>query len=429
MNEEVWKELKTWLLELNVIEDSVEAPQEIKRLDLSGKSLNELNENIGLLDELVSLNLSGNNLQSLPSSMFLMQKLNSLDLRRNQFTKLPTVLVQLQLRSLNLSGNMLDDIGDLAHLPNVRVLDLSVNAITSLDGVFSKSNEIRTLNLSCNYLKDVEDLFLSLPNTERLDLSGNMITQIPATIEQMESLVDLKISNNVIEHIDDTFFSLGIETLDLSSNKLYWLKLHGLEELEHLILDFNPIKHIEVSDDFAPYLEEFSCDGCGLKNCVPLKSEHLHTLCYSSNEIMKIPESIGRLVGLKQLDIEGNKIIDLPDSMANLSELNTLYIEGNPLSESARKVVEVLHPEICDINMITGITIEVATENDLTEMAHLLSLLFAIEQDFEIDYEKQLSGITKLFHHAGKNLLVAKHENRVVGMVTMQRLISSAEGD
>jgi len=79
--------------------------------------------------------------------------------------------------------------------------------------------------------------------------------------------------------------------------------------------------------------------------------------------------------------------------------------------------------------MKRGITIEKATEEDLEEMAHLLRLLFAIEKDFEIDYDKQLAGITKLFLHNGKNLLVAKHEGHAVGMVTMQRLISSAEGD
>ena len=61
---------------------------------------------------------------------------------------------------------------------------------------------------------------------------------------------------------------------------------------------------------------------------------------------------------LKELDIDGNKIVDLPDSIANLTTLGTLYIEGNPLSEHAKKVIEVLQPEICDIRMKRGITIE-----------------------------------------------------------------------
>ena len=429
MNQNAWIELKAWLLEFKAIDASVSSPDQIKRLDLSGHDISELPESFGLLSELIALNLSANQLQSLPESISSMTKLSNLDLRRNHFSKLPAVLLSLPLLSLNLNGNMLDDVSALKGMKDLRVVDLSVNAITTMDGVFTKDNEIRTLNLSCNYLKDITGFLEILPNTERLDLSGNMINQIPSTIGTMQSLVELNLGDNVIEHIDDNLFRLGLETLDLSSNKLYMIQLQGLEELESIILDFNPIKHIEAKDDFAPYLEEFSCDGCGLKSWVPLKSEHLRVLCYSSNELMKIPDEIGHYVKLQELDLDGNHIIDLPDSMANLTELNTLYVDGNPFSESAKRVIDILHPEICDIRMKRGITIENAGEEDLEEMAHLLSILFSIEQDFEVDYDKQLAGITKLYHSQGKELLVAKHEGQVVGMVTMQRLISSAEGD
>jgi ribosomal protein S18 acetylase RimI-like enzyme len=78
--------------------------------------------------------------------------------------------------------------------------------------------------------------------------------------------------------------------------------------------------------------------------------------------------------------------------------------------------------------MKTGITLEAAAEEDLPAMAELIGLLFAIEADFETDYNKQLAGITKLYRSEGAKMLVAKHEGAVVGMVTMQRLISSAEG-
>lgn len=429
MNNLAWENLKEWLVSLKAVDASVMTAKEIKRLDLSGHSLSELPENFGVLSELISLNLSGNKLQSLPDSMASMRHLSNLDLRRNNFSKFPAVLFTLPLRSLNISGNMLDDVNGLSEMKELRVLDMSVNAITKIDGVFSSDNELRTLNLSHNYLKNVSNLFEVLLNTERLDLSGNMITNIPESIGTMENLVDLKLSDNVIEYVDDKLFNLPIERLDLSSNKLYWIRLEGMEELDSIVLDFNPIKHIEVSEDFAPYLEEFSCDGCGLKSFVPIQSKELKELCYASNEIKVVPEYIGQYVKLLELDLDGNDITDLPDSMANLTALDILYIDGNPLSEEAKKIVEILHPQICDIHMKRGITIERAKEEDLSSMAELLSILFAIEQDFTIDFDKQLAGITKLFHHEGKDLLVAKHEGDVVGMVTMQRLVSSAEGD
>lgn len=424
-----WNEIKTWLLEQKVIDESVTSPDMIKRLDLSGHHLDTLPESFGVLKELIALNLSNNMLVALPKSMENLTKLTNLDLRRNHFGKLPSVLPSLPLRSLNMSGNMLDDLSGLQGCKELRVLDLSVNAITAMGDALSPDNEVRSLNLSHNYIKKVEKLFKTLPNTERLDLSGNLINQIPASVGEMENLVELKLEDNVIEHLDDKLFELGLETLDISSNKIYWIRLEGLSELENLVIDFNPIKHIEVSVDFAPYLEEFSCDGCGLKAFVPVASSELQVLCYSANAIREVPEYISQYTKLTELDLDGNKIVDLPDGIANLTELDTLYIEGNPLSDEAKKVIDVLHPEICDINMKRGITIEDAQEEDLEAMSHLLSILFEIEQDFEFDYEKQLSGITKLFHAQGKNLLVAKHEGEVVGMVTMQRLISSAEGD
>lgn len=424
-----WENLKVWLIGLKAIEPSIASATEIKRLDLSGKLLDELPDNFGILSELNTLNLSNNQLLSLPDSMSSMRHLGNLDIRRNHFSVLPKVISLLSLRSLNASGNMLDDVTGLMYCDTIRVLDLSVNSITLVDNIFSANNELRTVNLSHNYIKNITGLFLQLPHIERLDLSANMINNIPEMIKNMKNLVDLKITDNVIEYLHDAIFKLPIEKLDLSSNKLYWIRLEGLEELQELILDFNPIKHIEVSDDFAPFLEGFSCDGCGLKSFVPIRSKVLNLLCYSSNEIKVVPDYIGQYTQLGELDLDENSIIELPDSMANLTGLKTLYIEGNPLSESAKKVIEILQPEMCDIYMKRGITIEQASEEDLTSMAELLSILFAVEQDFTIDYEKQLAGITKLYHSAGKELLVAKHEGEVVGMITMQRLISSAEGD
>lgn len=429
MSDLAWTKLKEWLLEHKAIDASIDSPDMIKRLDLSGRSLQKLHESFSLLTELIALNLSNNLLSTLPDSMKKLTTLSNLNIRRNHFTLLPEVLASLHLRSLNMSVNQIEDVSILTQCKDLRVLDLSENVIISMDDCINKENKLRVLNLSYNYLNDVSELFLKLCSLERLDLSGNLLTSIPHTVKAMAILAELRISDNQIESIDDAIFSLPLETIDLSSNEITTLDLKGLEDLETITLDFNPLDKLETSDDFAPYLEYFSCDGCGLKSFLPLVSTELKTLCYASNEIASIPEDIGRYEQLNELDIDNNTIVDLPDSMANLTQLKTLYIDGNPLSESAKKVIDILQPEICDIHMKRGITIERAKEEDLTQMAELLSVLFAIEQDFTIDYDKQLSGITKLYHSEGKELLVAKYEGEVVGMVTMQRLISSAEGD
>ncbi len=424
-----WESLKAWLVSLDAIAEETQKPEDVRRLDLSGKALESLPETFGMLTQLAVLNLAHNALSSLPDSMRACEMLSNLDLRRNQFEALPAVIAGLSLRSLNVSGNQLKNADALRECDTIRVLDLSSNALVTLSGAFAQDNELRTLNVSCNYLSDLDSVFESLANAERLNISGNALKALGASVGSLEALEALEAGENQIAVIDEAFFSLEVETIDLSSNQLRHLTLQGLESLEELMLDNNPFETLEIAEDFAPYLREFSCDGCGLKQFLLPPSRFLEVLCYSSNAIEEVPEAIARYEKLRELDLEDNAVRELPDALANLLLLQTLYVEGNPLSDKAKKIIEIKHPEICDLTMKRGIVIDEAKAEDLEQMASLLEFLFAIESDFTFDYKKQLNGITRLFEYEGSDLLVARDGDNVVGMVTMQRLVSSAAGD
>lgn len=424
-----WESLKNWLLKHEAINDDIQDSSKISRLDLSAKSIKSLPENFGCLDHLIALNLSNNLLKDLPESFQNLSKLSNLDIKRNKFDALPQSLRNLSIRSLNANSNTLKDISVLETFEELKVLDLSANGLTQIGSCFHKQNEMRTLNLSYNLLTNIDACYPLLGKLERFNLSGNALSEITEKIEALEEIVEIDLSDNQISIINDAFFALPLEDIDLSSNQLSTLQLTGLEDLESITLDDNSFKALHVIEDFAPYLNEFSCDGCKLSTFILPPSTELTSLCLSGNEIVTMPEEIAQYTKLAQLDIEGNQIVELPDAFGNLTRLQTLYIGNNALNDKAKKTIKILHPDICDINMKTGISIEDAKEEDLPQMAKLLSQLFAIETDFIIDYDKQLSGITKLFHYEGTHLLVARHEQKVVGMVTMQRLISSAEGD
>jgi ribosomal protein S18 acetylase RimI-like enzyme len=77
-----------------------------------------------------------------------------------------------------------------------------------------------------------------------------------------------------------------------------------------------------------------------------------------------------------------------------------------------------------DVNVI----IRHARSGDLEAMAGLLTELFAIEDDFVIDSEKQILGLQLLLQAPDAQVLVAQIENRVIGMVSMQSFISTAVG-
>jgi Leucine-rich repeat (LRR) protein/GNAT superfamily N-acetyltransferase len=423
-----WDRLRTWLDQYGAIEQNIKEPEDIVRIDLSGNSLKELPENFGLLSKLIVLNLANNKLTSLPESMKNMTLLSNLDIRRNNFAEIPHSILHLPLRSINASGNNISDVLPLSKCAELRVLDLSANSIKEIDSSFRVDNELRTINLSSNFLKDIQTFLPSLRNVERLNLNNNLLESVPGAIGSLNSLEEVEFIDNRIESIDEAFFTLEVESADFSSNRLKELHLKGLNNLESIAFDENPIESLTVSEDFAPYLKEFSCDGCNLEEFVLVPSTYLEILNYSSNYISEVPKEIGRYTSLSELDIDYNKIVDLPESLANISTLQTLYAKGNNLSEHAKKVISILDPEICDLKMKSGITIEHANEKHLSEMADLLSVLFAIESDFTIDFKKQYNGLSQLYKCEGSDMLVALHEGKVVGMLTMQRLISSAEG-
>ena len=78
--------------------------------------------------------------------------------------------------------------------------------------------------------------------------------------------------------------------------------------------------------------------------------------------------------------------------------------------------------------MTDTVTIRNANTQDIAAMCNLLEKLFAIEQDFEPDAEKQQRGLTLLLGSTRARVFVAEREKRVVGMLTVQLLISTAEG-
>lgn len=73
-------------------------------------------------------------------------------------------------------------------------------------------------------------------------------------------------------------------------------------------------------------------------------------------------------------------------------------------------------------------SIRLAYSDDIPAMVKLLSELFAIEDDFTIDTEKQSHGLELLLHSPQCIILIAEIQDSVVGMISLQRMISTAIG-
>ncbi len=75
------------------------------------------------------------------------------------------------------------------------------------------------------------------------------------------------------------------------------------------------------------------------------------------------------------------------------------------------------------------LNIRSATTGDIPALVALLSSLFSIEADFDIDTERQERGLSLMLERPDERcILVAESGGKVVGMLTLQVLISTAEG-
>lgn len=78
-----------------------------------------------------------------------------------------------------------------------------------------------------------------------------------------------------------------------------------------------------------------------------------------------------------------------------------------------------------------AITIRNACSEDVETMVALLKQLFTIETDFKIDLDRHRQGLCLMLDGCGKHrcVKVAESDGAVVGMGTVQLLISTAEGN
>ncbi|NXI46167.1 LRCH1 protein, partial [Galbula dea] len=159
------------------------------------------------------------------------------------------------------------------------------------------------LNLSGRKLKEfprsATALSHDLSDTVRADLSKNRFTELPTELCHFVSLETLNLYHNCIKMIPDAIVNLQMLTyLNLSRNQLSSLP---------------------------------ACL-CGL----PLK-----VLIASNNKLGSLPEEIGQLKQLMELDVSCNEITTLPQQIGQLKSLKELNVRRNYLEVLPQELVQL----------------------------------------------------------------------------------------
>jgi len=141
------------------------------------------------------LQLSGNLIKKIDHLVSL-PNLQTLDLSNNRLTEINNFWVPGntldKLRSLNLAKNQIKLIRNLDRLVNLEHLDLQDNRVVELSGL-QKLNNLRTLNLSNNLVEFLD--FPEMKNLVELNLRKNKITLVNKLIG-FSSLIKLNLGQN-----------------------------------------------------------------------------------------------------------------------------------------------------------------------------------------------------------------------------------------
>ena len=75
-----------------------------------------------------------------------------------------------------------------------------------------------------------------------------------------------------------------------------------------------------------------------------------------------------------------------------------------------------------------NVSIRPAQKHDIEALVSLLHQLFEIEEDFSFDENKQRKGLELMLESNSNKIIVAEYQSEIIGLCTMQMLISTAEG-
>lgn len=253
-------------------------------------------------DKLIGLDIENKNITELTPTISLLEDLTVLNLKDNNLLSIPNEIFDLkELRELSLSGEkasvIIDDfLVGLYSLKNLKSLYLDSFFIVDIDGIgnLSSLENLTLMNLSSNRIS-ID--FFNLRELKTIELINNPnLIIIPDGFDVFEKLTTLKIYGNP-----------GIQDFNLS--------IFEVNTLQKLDLSNNNIGFLAVEDGIIP-------EDIGMLT-------QLTELNLENNHINTISTRVGELIGLKTINFRNNKITDIPKELGALTILDVLDVSGN----------------------------------------------------------------------------------------------------
>lgn len=263
-----------------------------------------------------------------------------------------------QLSNFTLAHSTIED-DTLGTLTGVSSLALENIDQIDIDHLYALRNQISYLNIFRSDKIDSFEKLKDFPNVQSLNIYlAPLTTSNMETIGEMNSLMVLNLNENKLEDADYAPIAnlKALYYLAISGSKLETLTpFKDLENLQHLILDFNEIKDLTPLSNY-PKLEYLSLDGNTVSDLTPIKTlTNLETLVVGRNQIKDLTP-VSSLKKLKTINFFSNEISDLTP-LSDLSDLNSIYGQQNKIQDlSPLKNMDKLQDLALDNNQIYDIS-------------------------------------------------------------------------
>ncbi|KAJ7421247.1 leucine-rich repeat and calponin like proteiny domain-containing protein 3 isoform X3 [Pitangus sulphuratus] len=172
-------------------------------------------------------------------------------------------------------------------------------------------------------------------------LSRNRLSELPAEACHFVSLESLNLYQNCIRYIPEAILNLqSLTFLNISRNQLSTLPVH-LCSLPLKVLIASNNKLVSIPEEIGQLRQLTELDvSCNEIQTIPPQIGHLESLRdlnVRRNNLVRLPEELAELP-LIRLDFSCNKITTIPVCYRNLRHLQTIMLENNPLQSPPAQI-------------------------------------------------------------------------------------------
>jgi Leucine-rich repeat (LRR) protein len=313
--------------------------------------------------DLTKFDIMHNELKFLPEYMGDLRKIEFIYAQHNDIDKMPDLEGCEHLQELHISNNFIKEIPDrfFEKLPNLKVLDMRDNKIEKLPDDVSMLQSLMRLDISNNSLVNLPNSLCNLAHLVSLQVDGNPIKSIrrdviqcgtqrilktlrdrdrgggdgpsriilsPTTIPegspfpdkyQLKKTRSLALCGKGVTEVPEQVFLDAVEAdisvVDFSKNKLKNLP-EGLTHLKNKIseLNFNGNRLNEIQ----PFVAQF---------------DHIKYFNLSCNHLEQLPDEVGLLVTLREINIANNRFTTFPKCIYELTHLEIIIACDNKIED------------------------------------------------------------------------------------------------